>query len=122
MRTQQHLFNTIVAHARGMAHKAEQPDGGGSACVYRAPDGGKCFVGALIPDEVYTPEMDTPEWSIGQVLEAIGLRQHLSLLLTLREVHDCDAMEDWERDFEIIARRFNLTYTPRAVDAPKETV
>jgi hypothetical protein len=30
----------------------------GVQCLYRSPEGNKCWIGCLIPDEIYEPDMD----------------------------------------------------------------
>ncbi len=53
------MFDIVWAHFKANGFK---PSVDGNACVYRAPDGNKCAVGALIPDEKYRPGFET--WPI----------------------------------------------------------
>lgn len=46
---------TIIRHLRKQGRKAEGPDG---KCMYRAPNGDRCAVGCIIPDEQYKPDME----------------------------------------------------------------
>lgn len=50
----QKLFETAVNHMRKQGEVAIS-DG---VCSYRTPEGLKCAVGAFIPDEAYTPEIE----------------------------------------------------------------
>lgn len=89
--TPQEIFDTVVRHAftqRAPARNMDPPH-----CRYRAEDGKKCFVGVLIPDNIYVSQMDEvggvnalvtrfqstlPEW----------FGKHLALLEDLQEAHD----------------------------------
>ena len=84
-----------------------------SVCQYRAtaPDGTmrKCAIGHAIPDDLYTPEMDSDQ-SLIHVLEAIGYEQtgigsdNYQFALTLRTAHDCaSSPDDMQRQFNYIA-------------------
>jgi hypothetical protein len=81
-------------------------------CLYRGPDGGKCFVGALITDEEYKPEMEGK--AIKELAKANDnliperLIPFAEILLELQAIHDYyfDEREIKLRDF---ARKFNLT-------------
>lgn len=50
-------FNaTIRDHLTKQKARAVLPNG--QSCVYRDEDGNKCAIGCLIPDELYTPEVE----------------------------------------------------------------
>ena len=51
----QEIFDTVCAHLRGM--KGPSLDEYGN-CAYRGVGGAKCAAGVLIPDDVYSPEME----------------------------------------------------------------
>lgn len=59
-------------------------------CVYIAPDGTKCAIGGLIPDDKIGPEMNN--WSLERVLQAaIGPEAASRLLLAaegIQSLHD----------------------------------
>ena len=69
---------------------------GGLTCQYRAPDGSKCAVGVLIPDELYSRAME--QWEpeeVGNFLKSKGiLKENVpdSLLRDLQSHHDEEAM------------------------------
>lgn len=50
MKSLQDVFDRVVTHLRTQGKRAYSDLFG---CMYRAPDGTKCAVGCLIPDEVY---------------------------------------------------------------------
>jgi hypothetical protein len=56
---------TIVTHLKT---QLAQGLNAGGACCYRGEDGLKCAVGALIPDDQYTPQMDG-SYSLREVME-----------------------------------------------------
>lgn len=98
----QEIFNTVATHLFTQGRQAinEDSDGfDGVACRYRASDGARCAVGALIADEVYDFAMegqniDALLLGLGDASPAypelawmIPLR---SLLSNLQDIHDYD--------------------------------
>ena len=61
-------------------------------CVYRAPDGLRCAVGVLIPDDLYDPEFEGV--GVDSLIRELfnedlaDWRDHRKLLLALQHVHD----------------------------------
>ena len=51
----QEIFDKIYLHLIEQGRKSIDSDG---QCMYRSPDGDKCAIGCLIPDELYTPELE----------------------------------------------------------------
>lgn len=96
--TRQEIFDKVVAHF-AVQREAAAEDG---MCMYRTPDGRKCTIGALIPDEVYSQRLE--DKSVGTlVLEfpdimrasglsgrGLGLTSYgdLCFLSDLQGVHD----------------------------------
>lgn len=64
MYNSQEVYDTVVQHlyAQGGKSYGDFPDDAGakgsSGCLYRSPDGRKCAVGALIPDDIYEEAME----------------------------------------------------------------
>lgn len=93
----QEIFDTVVRHLA----KQGKPARRGASCVYRAPDGGKCAVGVLIPDYMYDPKMDTfavPGTSIRSLVDRgfalpAFFADNIRLLQRLQGAHD-----RWEVD------------------------
>jgi hypothetical protein len=54
--TKQALFDAVATHL--LAQGKQAIDEMTNICKYRAPDGSKCGIGGLIPDELYNPEME----------------------------------------------------------------
>lgn len=87
--TKQEIFNTVATHLFTQGVRASSPDG--DFCFYRAPDGKKCAVGCLIPDELYKPDMEhTPLNDIIEFTEGMdpALLIERALVFSLRTVHD----------------------------------
>lgn len=101
----QEIFDTVARHLLTQMAKAvrgRSPAGGpDDSCMYRAPSGRKCAVGCLIPDSVYTPNIEGasvcatvegqalfPE--MHSILERLNLleRSKLKLIVELQDVHD----------------------------------
>lgn len=57
MYTKQETFDMAVGHLIKQGQRAISEDGT-NACLYRGSEGTKCAVGALIPDELYTEEIE----------------------------------------------------------------
>ena len=90
--TEQEIFDKVVTHLFAQGKPAKDIDGEG--CMYRAPDGCKCAVGCLIPDDIYHPRM---EWNdIRKIVlhysELQNLLPHLPMLMALQNIHDRDCV------------------------------
>lgn len=91
--TDQEAFEIVVRHARKQGRKAV---GGTGLCRYRAPNGDTCFIGALIPDSEYTPEIE------GSLVDALVRRLpclaglNVMVLRAYQDIHDHVRPERWE--------------------------
>ena len=105
--TLQQVFNRVVLHARAQEVKSLNYIG---LCMYRAPNGNKCFTGIFIPDDKYQINFESltiEELKIANVLEPI--LEDLSNLRELQKIHDKFEPECWEDEFFKFAKKFNLT-------------
>lgn len=135
--TNQEIFDKVLNHLRQQGHAATVFINGETSCRYRAGDGGMCAVGCLIPDELYTPEIEDngvflverllrgeicaekePDvemlWS---TLQQVGIAaDQLPLLRKLQSAHDGNlnnyGIGAWELEMANIADDFDLHYTP----------
>lgn len=108
--TNQEMFDRVVAHARAQKRHAISHYRG---CLYHGSNGVRCFIGALIPDDKYKPELEGQAATSQAVQEAAGYTpEQVVLALRLQSVHDQYAVPDWEKRFRSLAAYFNLTYTP----------
>lgn len=122
--TLQEIFDKILAHARTQRRQAavitELSDGKRKiSCMYRCHDGTKCFIGALIPDEKYKPELENKGVSSIPVLAALGYYDRTFKaspldLFILQRIHDCKQPHEWEDEFKTFAKDHHLIYTPPA--------
>ena len=66
-------------------------------CRYRTDEGLKCAIGCFIPDAKYTPEMDTGNINLDQVLTLADLiplaSEHMLLLRNLQRAHDSNNVD-----------------------------
>lgn len=113
--TNQEIFDKIVAHLRQQKVRSTE----GNICLYRSTIGLKCAVGCLINNNAYALELE------GKAVGSIEVRDALlasgipaddgdtiSMLQRLQSAHDDKHPDRWERDFEYIAGKHNLIYTP----------
>lgn len=102
-------FDTVVAGLRKQNARSVGENGG---CLFRSPSGNKCAVGMLVPDNLYNPLMDNPKSDV-TVWDLDVMKEHdRDLCSALMLVHDQKLIEDWENQFEGVAVRFGLVYTP----------
>lgn len=81
------------------------------SCYYRGPNNTKCFVGVLIPDSMYSPDMEGV--SAGDMIKkypglleylSINTDKDLSFLDELQNVHDSYPPNRWEEELSLLAR------------------
>jgi hypothetical protein len=112
--SKQDVFNQVVAHARKQKVRAVN-NNNTNTCVFRSPDGLKCFLGCLISDDEYMEEMEglwfDDVLSLAGVETGVNDIDKLSFYRRLQRIHDCREVEDWESQFKEFAQRYNLTYT-----------
>ena len=122
----QKAFDTMIDQLR----KQGQPSAHHGWCVYRDDEGNKCAVGALIPDEAYTPKIedlrlvDIVQKFYGNDAVFTFLRDAQRTihdrafhLLTTKNVPFLVTLELAAREF---AAKHNLKYTP-PIHIDKET-
>jgi hypothetical protein len=106
----QEIFDQIVTHLRKQGCKSIA---GASTCLYRGPNGTKCAVGCMISDDDYDPSMEgkgiTTIIRLSKNLKVLS--PYRKLLVEMQNIHDDRRVEDWEREFQLAAVRFNLNYT-----------
>lgn len=104
--TNQELFDVVAAH---LSKGVQAIDEGGSCC-YRTPDGRKCAIGCLIPDERYDPSMEGKVISLtNPVWAATGMDSKLfTLARMLQNTHDNSSPLTWRSRLEDIAADYKL--------------
>ncbi|MEN7527881.1 hypothetical protein [Cupriavidus sp. DL-D2] len=117
--TAQSLFDTIAAHLLSQGKKALTSDG--TVCRYRGTAGTSCAVGCVIPNKLYTEDLEGE--SVGSMLThaASGtfsaplnafllndLGPHRDLLRELQYLHDEISVDLWKEELPHVAVQFNL--------------
>jgi hypothetical protein len=68
----QEVFNKVYLGLAGQYF--ERSINGHGVCAYRGHSWRKCAIGHLIPDALYSCEMDSESWSVDHVLNSCGVR------------------------------------------------
>ncbi|WP_028210747.1 hypothetical protein [Paraburkholderia mimosarum] len=111
----QGVFDYVVSHLLPQNAQATAP--GSAKCMYRAPDGKRCAVGWLIPDDVYSPAFEFI--GVRDLAAALAARDygrrfaeflfaHMPLLRELQGVHDARAPHEWPAALRAIAQHHGL--------------
>lgn len=122
MLTNQQLFDKVVTHLRTQGVQAAVFNGSETVyCKYRI-DGKMCAAGCLIADEHYSQDLEGEKSSAANVYLAIkaSIGEHdADLVRKLQLVHDnADSWSSYgldepgERSLKVIAKHWNLIYTP----------
>lgn len=81
-------------------------------CKYRGNDGTRCAIGHLIPDSIYDKEMEGKRiptlYSFPAIKELFKDCDHV-FLYELQDVHDENEPQIWQNEFNILAKKHNLT-------------
>lgn len=109
----QQAFDIMIQHLRQQGQPSKEE--GSSRCLYRGPDGLKCAVGALIPDNIYSRHFEgldihdaaTQYPAIRKLFEGMDY----TLLGAVQFTHDTYPVDKWEEAFRNLAQRFGLEYT-----------
>jgi hypothetical protein len=104
--------------------------------MYRSPKGLKCAVGACIPDNLYTPLIDSDKLSstsisaifiqykndsrLGGIINHLQIKDYdeqktISFWSQLQIMHDEYSVRNWPKQLMIIAEDYNLIYNGPAV-------
>lgn len=112
--TAQEVFDTVALHLLTQNAKSMlPPDEDFETCAYRSPDGRKCAVGCLIPDDKYDDRVE--RLNIEEVADLLGgdtgelLLDHEDLLDALRQVHDDYDPERWRDELRVVATEQSLS-------------
>ena len=104
----QEIFDTVARHLlRQNACSRYLGD-----CMYRNPNGLRCAVGILIPDDKYHENIETFDVYHPLVQAALPreVRRHTTLLRELQEVHDEQGPENWLEALKECAAQFSLEW------------
>lgn len=110
-KTTQEAFDAMAKHL--LTQNAVSRFPGEVTCSYRGPDGLKCAVGALIPDEIYRPKLEGmhifAEGFAPVLNKIIGKSVDVDILYQVQRVHDYMAPNVWEMSLYEIAKDYGLT-------------
>lgn len=130
--TAQEIFDKVLQHLRNQKCKAAHQN----ACRYRTPNGNKCAVGCLLPENTATSAfegvtvdslgmafhapLESKQAALAAALTAAGIdKTHQRLLGDLQYAHDDalpfdpgEPLEKWENAMQQIAKHHGLTYSP----------
>lgn len=80
----QEVFDFVLGKLR--EQKVQARNVYNTVCAYRGAGGCKCAVGWLIPDEVYSEQMEGNR--VGALALEGGFEEHMDLLIQLQYAHD----------------------------------
>lgn len=107
--TNQEAFDKVKTHLLTQQQKSQNSNS--NICLYRGPNGLKCAVGALIPDEEFKEELNNysvVQYGMRTLPSLKGL--DIELLATLQIVHDESEVAEWENELRKVAEKFNLKW------------
>jgi len=113
----QEVFNKVWEHAHTQKEKslAKKGDPDENLCRYRGDNGTKCFIGALIPNEVYEEDMEG--MNVANLVErfsivgrTLGLAENVTrdssdmrFLARLQYIHDSYPPSEWDDELRYFA-------------------
>lgn len=87
MKSLQQTFDEVVKIAK--THKGPSVERETQMCKYRGDVGLKCLIGELIPDDLYTADMEGKACDTGPICEVLeGLGYNTEFCMELQSVHD----------------------------------
>lgn len=108
--TKQQLFDRVASHLIRQNVRSVTEDG---TCMYRGPNGLRCAIGCLIPDEKYHEDFEESTVSSeDRIRKAAGVRRGDELFLAqdLQFIHDSSISGiEWPYRLRTVARKFNLS-------------
>jgi len=112
MISRQAIFDSVVTQM--LAQKRKSMIGG--KCKYRGENGLKCAVGCVLPDEVYTPDLEVGiSGLIAKLKKRYGdcemvreMWRDEDLLRSLQRVHDYQPPKSWYERFGLVAYKYGL--------------
>jgi hypothetical protein len=105
----QKTLNKGARHLRKQGKKSRE----NGKCLYRGPNGTRCPVGAMIPNRLYTVDLEnqTPYCDdVETILKTLGY--DVDVATDLQCIHDSNDVEDWEKLLATVADKFNLVLPP----------
>ena len=92
-----------VAGLLGIRAQGYQRSARDGLCLYRGPNGLKCYIGHLIPDELYDPLFENKSYE--EVLRSLNIEVDINLFGALQHAHDSILKIGGKELFEHVVRR-----------------
>lgn len=107
--TKQEIFDKVASHLLTQRERSASDNG---ACLYRGPRGLKCAAGFLIPDDIYTVDMEgeNAEFVFTHFFKLSAFREHVTLVLRLQAIHDNFGVDLWKDKLETLAKYEGISY------------
>lgn len=119
------LFTKVAHHLIRQGRPAKIKMKAVTACAYRGNDGTACAVGCLIPDHLYSSELELKR--VCSVLDkhsitdwAKSLNPHRDFLVELQIVHDSESVLNDDGSFDIEILKNNLHNAAKGSGIPEE--
>ena len=106
--TNQEILDKVANHLLTQNEKAYNEDE--HSCAYLDPEGRKCAVGCLIPDDQYSRKLEGAVITSNPKLKALACMQGLDIdfLRALQMIHDFRSILNWRMELENLANQNNL--------------
>ena len=115
------IFGEVKAHLLSQNKRAIEGEGKDRVCKYRTESGLKCAVGCLVPDSLYTPDMELA--SVAAAVKYRPVDSKFELMAQLQDIHDENSPPYWKDLLDVLVFKWKSSY---AIDlepsAPKLTV
>lgn len=116
--TDQELFDKVAKHLLTQKIRSVGLYSKGAPvmqCMYRGPNGLKCAVGCIIPDELYDPSFEGKainSLKISNALIDAGIvsEGQILLLAELQSLHDVSSPNNWDHQLRVLARAAHLEF------------
>jgi hypothetical protein len=102
------IFGKVAKHLLTQNAKSQSFFGD---CRYRGPNGLKCAIGCLIPDDQYSESFEhSALTTVRQRVPLLSLMPY-ELVRDLQEIHDCYEPVEWPSKLELIRKKYNIGET-----------
>jgi hypothetical protein len=109
--TNQEAFDKVVVHLSTMKGRSINKENG-NFCSYRTPEGNRCAIGALIPDELYVLQMDIEGLNVKSLIQRYENIYELFEYCDVRFLQELQSYHDevynWSYDEKIFNGWSNL--------------
>ncbi len=108
--TNQELFDRVATHLLTQGKRSVVREGCEEECRYRDLDGLKCAIGCLIPDDMYSENLEGKNPGNIEVIKATGISyDQVSLAKRLQAIHDSYQPKYWRTELREIAAAWGIS-------------